>query len=260
MSDYSIGRKIMIGNTILIGRVFGIPIRVQVLLLILAPVLAMWYSSNLLLGLILVFGIFVSVALHELGHSWVAQRKGCHVIEIVLSPIGGAAKMTNIPKRPMDEFQVAIAGPLVSLALGIIGLFSGIPILTLIGSINLFLFGFNLLPCFPMDGGRILRAFLASKKGRVEGTRIAATIGKFFCALFVIVGLLNARWLLAFIGFYIWQAGQQEYRMVQMEHQANPFTGFSDGNIEVEVSPPPYASASNKAQTFKEKISALFRR
>lgn len=248
----------MIGNSILIGRAFGIPIRLHVLLLILAPVLAMLYSASFLPGLILVIGIFASVALHEIGHSVVAQRKGCHVHEILLSPIGGAAKISNIPTRPMDEFQVAIAGPLVSLALGIFGTLSGFPILIIIGVVNLFLFGFNLLPCFPMDGGRMLRAFLTHKKGRVEGTRVAATVGKYFCILFVIIGLARFNLILAFIGFYIYRAGQAEYRMVMMENQANGFSGFRQEPMDVEVSPPPY-SGRHKKESLKERLRHLFR-
>jgi len=249
----------MKGNSILIARVFGIPIRVHILLLIFAPILALWYSSSLLIGMTLVIGVFTSVALHELGHSWVAIRKGCFVQEIVLSPIGGAAKMSNIPRKPMDEFQVAIAGPLVSLALGLIGYFSQIPIFWLLGVINLFLFGFNLLPCFPMDGGRVLRAYLSSRMSRTEATRIAVQVGKYFCIFFVIFGLLNGRWILAFIGFYIWQAGQMEYRMVMMEHQANHFSGFREGQIDVEVSPPPYARGGTGA-TLMDKLKNLFSR
>ncbi|MCF7849867.1 MAG: site-2 protease family protein, partial [Kiritimatiellales bacterium] len=166
----------MTGNSILIGRVFGIPIRVHILLVILLPVLAMLYSDSFIFGLMLVVGVFTSVALHELGHSFVAMRKGCYVKEIVLSPIGGVAKMSNIPTKPMDEFQVAIAGPLVSLSLAAILLFAPFPLLFWIGAVNAGLFLFNLLPAFPMDGGRVLRAFLTRKKGRLEATRIAATI------------------------------------------------------------------------------------
>jgi Zn-dependent protease len=250
----------MNGNSILLGRVFGIPIKAHILLVIMLPVLAMLYSSSFLLGLVLVIGVFASVALHELGHSWVAQRKGCHVQEIVLSPIGGAAKMSSIPTKPMDEFQIAIAGPLVSLALGLIGLLSGQPILGLLGIINMFLFGFNLLPCFPMDGGRVLRAFLSHKMGRLRATKIAVQVGKYFCILFVIFGLLKLRFLLAFIGFYIYQAGQMEYRMVMMEHQANHFSGVREGEIDVEVSPPPYATGAGSSESFVDKLRGFFRR
>ena len=177
----------MFNNSILIGRAFGIPIRVHILLVILLPVLATLYSDNFVFGLLLVVGVFTSVALHELGHSVVAMRKGCYVKEIVLSPIGGVAKMSNIPSKPMDEFLIAIAGPAVSLALGLLGIFSISQLFFLLGVINLMLFGFNLLPCFPMDGGRVLRVFLAHKKGRLQATRIAAEVGKYFCILFVIL-------------------------------------------------------------------------
>lgn len=251
----------MSNNSIQIGRAFGIPIRVHILLIILLPVLATLYSSDLLFGLMLVIGVFTSVALHELGHSVVAMKKGCHVSEIVLTPIGGVAKMMNLPNRPMDEFLIAIAGPAVSLILGLIGIFIHIPLLFVLGAINLVLFGFNLLPCFPMDGGRVLRAALASRKGRLEATRIAATVGKYFCILFVIVGLMRFNFILAFIGFYIYQAGQQEYRMVRMQHQAIRASGWNnDSQMDVEVSPPPYAMKGSGGESIADKLRNLFRR
>jgi len=250
----------MFNNSILIGRAFGIPIRVHILLVILLPVLATLYSDNFVFGLLLVVGVFTSVALHELGHSVVAMRKGCYVKEIVLSPIGGVAKMSNIPSKPMDEFLIAIAGPAVSLALGLLGIFSISQLFFLLGAINLALFLFNLLPCFPMDGGRVLRAFLAHKKGRLQATRIAAEVGKYFCILFVIFGVMRLNFLLAFIGFYIYRAGQMEYRMVMIEHQASPFNGQREGHIDVEVSPPPYANSDNGWVSFKEKLRDLFHR
>jgi Zn-dependent protease len=249
----------MVNNSLQIGRVFGIPIRVHILLVIFLPVLASMYSSDILFGLLLVIGVFTSVALHELGHSLVALKKGCHVREIVLTPIGGVAKMVNLPSKPMDEFLIAIGGPAVSFILGILGIFSPIPLLYILGIINLVLFGFNLLPCFPMDGGRVLRAALASRRGRLEATRIAATVGKFFCILFVVYGLFNGRFLLAFIGFYIYQAGQAEYRMVRMEHQAHRFSGQPDSQMGVEVSPPPYAQGHG-GKSVVDRLRGLFRR
>lgn len=255
----------MFNNSIQIGRAFGIPIRVHILLVILLPVLATMYSSDILFGLMLVIGVFASVALHELGHSLVAIKKGCHVSEIVLTPIGGVAKMMNLPTRPMDEFLIAIAGPCTSLVLGLIGIFSRVHLLAILGAINLVLFGFNLLPCFPMDGGRVLRAALASRKGRLEATRIAATVGKYFCILFVVVGIFGlgpfrSNWFLAFIGFYIYQAGQQEYRMVRMQHQAARSGGWFENEMDVEVSPPPYATKGNADGSITEKLRNLFGR
>lgn len=262
----------MRNDSILLGRAFGIPIRAHIMLLILLPILATLYSSSFILGLLFVIGVFTSVVLHELGHSLVAIRKGCHVHEIVLSPLGGVAKMSNIPARPMDEFQVAIAGPLVSLALAVILLPIPGPVLPYIGYINAILFVFNLIPAFPMDGGRILRAFLTTKKGRLQATKTAVTLGKVLCALFILVGLfglkvrlfgfigpLSRNPILALIGIYMLRAGQAEYRMVQMEYQANRRNGFQNGEIEVEVSPPPYAQNENPLQSWTEKISRLFK-
>ncbi len=219
-------------------------------------------------------GIFGSVALHELGHSVVARAKGGYIHEIILYPFGGAAKISNIPQRPTDEILVALAGPAVSLALAV--LFSQIKGLAPLGYLNGMLFLFNVLPVFPMDGGRVLRAVLAAKKNRVEATRIAATVGKYFCGLFIWIGLfgLNVHvqffglefgpfgrnFMLMFIGFYIYRAGQMEYRMVLMENRDAPARNPGNEPIDVEVSPPPYAKNDSGIESIKEKLRGLFRR
>ncbi len=257
-------------NALLIGSVLGIPIRLHLSLLIAIGFIALLPGSNLLIALILALGVFGSVALHELGHSVVARAKGGYIHEIVLYPFGGAAKISNIPKRPWDEIMVALAGPAVSLLLALV--FRQIELLYFLGYLNMMLFLFNILPVFPMDGGRVLRAALTIKKGRVNATRIAATVGKYFCILFVVIGIFGLRtrilgligpfehnYILAFIGFYIYRAGQVEYRQVLLEHQAQPFSGFSDSNINVEVSPPPYATGGQSG-TVMEKLRKLFRR
>jgi len=259
----------MINNALSIGSVFGIPIRLHISLLIVIALLSIFSNTGLLAILILVVGIFGSVALHELGHSVVARAKGGYIHEIVLYPFGGAAKISNIPKRPLDEILVALAGPAVSLLLAL--LFRQFELLWFLGYLNGMLFFFNILPVFPMDGGRVLRATLTLKKGRVEATRIAATVGKYFCGLFVLVGLFGLRvqllgfigpyepnFMLAFIGIYIYRAGQMEYRMVMMEHQANHFSESRDGQIDVEVSPPPYANSESGSPLAK--LRNLFRR
>ena len=259
----------MINNAVSIGSVFGIPIRLHISLLIVVVLLSIFSGAGLLAILILSVGIFGSVALHELGHSVVARAKGGYIHEIVLYPFGGAAKISNIPKRPIDEIMVALAGPAVSLALALI--FRQFELLRFLGYLNGMLFFFNVLPVFPMDGGRVLRAALAIKRSRVEATRIAVTVGKYFCGLFIIVGLFGMpyrildligpfepNFMLAFIGFYIYRAGQMEYRMVMMEHQANPFNGHRDGQIDVEVSPPPYSRS--EGGSIGTKLRNLFRR
>ncbi|VGO21253.1 site-2 protease family protein [Pontiella sulfatireligans] len=261
----------MVNNALSIGSVMGIPIRLHLSLLIAIVVLSLFSGAGLLAVLILAVGVFGSVALHELGHSVVARAKGGYIHEIVLYPFGGAAKISNLPKRPVDEMLVALAGPAVSLLLALI--FRQWEITQFLGYLNTMLFLFNMLPVFPMDGGRVLRAALTIKHGRLDATRMAASVGKYFCGLFVIIGLfgmpiqllgligpLRPSLMLAFIGGYIYFAGQQEYRMVMMEHQASGFSNPRAGSIEVEVSPPPYAAGQGNSENLAEKLRRLFHR
>lgn len=261
----------MVNNALSIGSVIGIPIRLHISLLIAILVITLFSGAGFLAVLILATGIFGSVALHELGHSVVARAKGGYIHEIVLYPFGGAAKISNIPKRPIDEIMVALAGPAVSLVLAL--LFRQWELTRFLGYLNGMLFFFNILPVFPMDGGRVLRAALTIRQGRLEATRQAATVGKYFCGLFVLIGLfgmpfrllgligpVQPSFLLAFIGGYIYFAGQSEYRMVLMEHQAERFSGQRDESIEVEVGPPPYASDRGRFESIQQKLRDLFRR
>ena len=116
----------MLGGSYKIARIYGIPIRVHLTLLLVLPIMALDFGRALgpgqfLWGVAAAIGLFASIALHELGHSIVAIQKGCRVRDILLLPIGGVAQLESMPTRPKDEFQVAIAGPAVSLALAAIG-------------------------------------------------------------------------------------------------------------------------------------------
>ena len=261
----------MVKNALSIGAVFGIPIRLHISLLITVVLVPLFFDVTPLITLVLAVSIFGSVALHELGHSVVAQAKGSYIHEIVLYPFGGAAKISNIPKRPVDEILVALAGPAVSLVLAIVCY--QVPWLEFVGYLNAMLFFFNILPVFPMDGGRVFRAVLSIKKSRLEATRIAATVGKYFCGLFILVGIFGLKYrlfgvigpikpniMLAFIGFYIYRAGQMEYRMLQMENQAYHARSQNAEISDVEVSPPPYAESGTGMNTLKKKLRSLFRR
>jgi Zn-dependent protease len=248
-----------------IGRVFGIPIRVHVTLLILLPLMALDISQDLggrsfLWGIAAAVGLFACVALHELGHSLVALRKGCRAREILLLPIGGIAQMDRMPEKPRDEFQVAIAGPAVSLALGFLGLFlrdllAGAQMVKpalvahMLGRVNIMLAVFNLLPSFPMDGGRVFRAWLTPHLGRVLATGIAAKTGRFLAIAFGVYGFFTFNIFLIVIALFIYQAAGAEYRMVRIQEAARQTVYPSWGPAEkawpyeegeVEVSPPPY--------------------
>lgn len=281
----------MFNQSYRITRIWGIPIKVHISLIIL--LIVMIQDFGLFTGLLMALGLLVSIVLHELGHSIVAIRKGCRVREITLMFMGGAAQMEQIPSRPRDEFFMALAGPMVSLAIGIGCIFGGIHlnlptvnslpinIIVLIGVVNLSLVFFNLLPAFPMDGGRILRAALTPKLGKLKATFYAARLGKIMAVCFGILGLFSRpmNFILIVIAFFIYIAAGQEYRMVQMQEAArtygfggawSPFEGAywnrdSGGESEdkVIISPPPYKSgpdSETNLRPFKKKnpFSDLF--
>ena len=265
-----------------IGRVFGIPIRVHITLVLCLPIIAMQFSrafeaASLFWGLIMAVGLFASVALHELGHSVVALRKGCRVRQILLLPIGGIAQMEQLPSRPADEFHIAIAGPAVSFVLALAGWFGsslfvnlGLPsvafALFILGLMNLMLVLFNMLPSFPMDGGRIFRAWMTPRVGRVEATRIASKIGRFMAILFGIYAIFHFNMFLLIIAVFIYMSAGAEYRMVLMQQRFTqrpqgswgiPSQETERANDEIEVGPPPYARTSssrkgNRTGVFEE--------
>lgn len=236
----------MIKRSYLLTTVMGIPIRVHLTLILLLIYVAL---TRQLSGVLLAIGVFASVALHELGHSWVAIRKGCSVREIMLLPIGGIAKMSHIPSRPLDEFLIAAAGPLVSFLLaGVFWLLAAVVpapyLLVYLSIINLGLCLFNLLPSFPMDGGRIFRAFMSPRLGRLKATALAAKIGRFMAVLFGIYGLFNGQFMLILIAIFIYNAAAAEYRSVYAQHMTQEWFEPQQQQADIHVSPPPYARAA----------------
>lgn len=255
----------MIKRSYNLTRVMGIPIRMHLTLAILLIFVAITFK---LTGVILAVGVFASIALHELGHSWVAIRKGCRVREIMLLPIGGVAKMESIPMRPMDEFLMAAAGPATSFILAIIsGLLASFGFLSLffvyLMRINLMLCLFNLLPSFPMDGGRIFRAFMTPRMGRLRATALAAKIGRFMAIAFGIVGLFGIPGVVApnimliLIAIFIYNAAGAEYRAIYAQHmQQEWFT--VEPQADIHVSPPPYAQKGSVWKEWKKKTNDFF--
>lgn len=269
-----------------LGQVIGIPIKVHITLLIFLPIIALqiglWTGVHFLWGLLAAAGLFGSVALHELGHAVVAMAKRIRVREILLLPIGGLAQLERMPERPGDEIQIALAGPLVSLALGVGSFllylfFSGwmprsVPVLFLVlASMNFMLAIFNMLPSFPMDGGRVFRAWLTPRIGRVAATRIAARTGRGMAIFFGIWGLFRGDPMIIVIAIFIYMAAGAEYRQVLMQEQAprrfGPFHtyGATAARDEVEdgfvVGPPPYErKAASAAGNWMANLSRQLRR
>lgn len=175
---------------------------------------------------IYVVSLFASVLLHEAGHAVVARRFGIGTLEIVMLPLGGLARLERQPK-PAEEFWVALAGPLVNFVLGASMLAvsyakgqsvslddwtkaTDANLLPRLAVANLILAFFNLLPAFPMDGGRVVRSLLAGSRPIEEATRIAARIGTGIAALVAMYGVLSANFLLVFFAFFIYVGAAQE--------------------------------------------------
>jgi Zn-dependent protease len=251
----------MFGSAYRIATVAGIPIRIHISLLLIVLILGLRFGwvSGTLLGVALV----LSIVLHELGHSAVAIRSGCRVRSITLLCIGGAAQMEEIPSRPRAELLMAVAGPAVSLVLGLsvlmLGLrLPGLPevrgtplnLVELIGVVNLGLVAFNLLPAFPMDGGRVLRAALTPRLGRLKATFIAARVGKIIAVLFGVRGFFTYDWILVVIAFFVFTAASNEYNIVRMQEAAKRgrrvWPGFEEvfggehAGDQAVIGPPPF--------------------
>jgi stage IV sporulation protein FB len=213
-----------------IGTMSGIPIRIHVTFLL----ILIWFglgaaaaSRNVPLELIYVLAVFGCVVLHEMGHALMARRFGVRTSEIILYPFGGIARLESIPSG-WAELLIALAGPLVNVilaagcatALAVMDVpvpsgaglfaFAGSGIVQRVFNINVWLVLFNMIPAFPMDGGRVLRALLALGLGQGTATRIAGMIGQFIAAGFVAGGLFTMNPFLAFIGVFVFLGASQE--------------------------------------------------
>ena len=215
-----------------------------------------------LFGVIVILLLFGIVVLHELGHSIAAQNYGIEVEEIVLLPIGGVAMLRRIPEKPIQEFVIAIAGPAVNFALagvllvldvlfGLAGRFadpveglaqmqtlSVAAVFNYVFVANLFLAFFNLIPAFPMDGGRVLRALLASRMNYARATGIAVAIGQTLAWIIGLWGFLTGGFFLILVAIFIYMGAAQENQQVQIRHTLRDLTVRHAYSRRVRVLPP----------------------
>ncbi|GAB3667317.1 CBS domain-containing protein [Halopiger thermotolerans] len=238
-----------------IGSLFGIPIKLDITFLLVLPLFAYLIGVQIeqvsevlnvaldagisvdavtsganpwIFGLAAALGLFVGVVLHELGHSLTAQRYGFPIDSITLWLFGGVAQFTEMPEDWRQEFAIAVAGPIVSVLVGVVsyGLFSVTPagldgarfVLAYLAILNVALAAFNMLPAFPMDGGRVLRAFLARSKPYAKATQQAASVGKIFAVLMGIFGIVPpVNIILVGVAFFVYVAASSEAQQVTMK-------------------------------------------
>jgi Zn-dependent protease/predicted transcriptional regulator len=222
-----------------IGRIAGIDVYVHfTFFLLLAWLAGMYYLQSgqvaqAVAGIAFILVLFGVVVLHELGHALAARRYGIATRDITLLPIGGVARLERMPDEPSQELIVALAGPAVNVAIAALiylilavgpelrtvqdAVRIGGDFLSQLFWVNVALVVFNLLPAFPMDGGRVLRALLAMRLDYIRATQIAAAIGQAMAMLFVLAGLFLNPFLM-FIGLFVWLGASQEASFVQMRH------------------------------------------
>jgi Zn-dependent protease/CBS domain-containing protein len=237
-----------------VGSAFGIPIRLNWTFLLVLPLFAYLIGGQVgtiaevmnevgglgidpaavaggttpwILGLAAAVGLFVGVLLHEFGHSLVAMRYGYEIESITLWLLGGLASFAEFPEDWKHEFWIAIAGPLVSVAVGV-ACYGVVLVAPVDSNAILFVFGylallnvvlavFNMLPAFPMDGGRVLRALLARNQPHAQATQRAASVGKVFAFLMGVIGLFTFQLLLIVLAFFIYIAASGEAQQTTLK-------------------------------------------
>ncbi len=219
-----------------IGSVAGTAIRIHVtFLLFLAWIFGVEYIAGgpqaAWSSLLFIVLLFLCVLLHEFGHIFTARAFGVRTPDVILLPIGGVSRLERIPEKPSEEFLIAIAGPAVNVVIAAVLVLVGganlsadhlaalesadVSMIDRLAVVNLFLAVFNLIPAFPMDGGRVLRALLAARLGYVRATEIAAMIGQWVAFALGFLGLFGNP-ILIFIAIFVYLAASSEAHMVAL--------------------------------------------
>ncbi len=252
-------KGMQMGSSLKIARIWGVDVQVHwsfVLILVYGAFLFSRNASNVLVGalygVVVILLLFICVALHEFGHAITAKHFGIKVPHITLLPIGGVAQLERMPRKPLQEFLIAIAGPAVNFALAAVLLpvalvvvfttmrvgpvWLMIPtlmrtaqsvsltgLLLFLAGTNILLGIFNLLPAFPMDGGRILRALLALRLRYIPATRVAVLVGRGMAIIFAIAGIFGRDIFLLLIAFFVYVGGRGELEAVQSRYILKDF-------------------------------------
>jgi Zn-dependent protease len=212
-----------------IGRMFGIRIKIHVTFVLFVGWIAVSQgilagdTARAVLSVVLMLLVFLCVLLHELGHALTARRYGVGTRDIILLPIGGVARLERMPEKPIQEMVVALAGPAVNVAIALVlfGVMAAFRVsmtdLSVTGNvmesllyINVVIVLFNLIPAFPMDGGRVLRAALAMRLPFERATQIASYIGQGVAVIFGLIGFFTGHVMLLFVAMFVFRAASEE--------------------------------------------------
>ncbi len=281
-----------------IGSIAGIPLKLDITFLLILPLFAWIIGSSVtdvvellnvtldsgidpepltegstewILGFAAAIGLFVGVLLHELGHALTARRYGYPIDSITLWLLGGIASFSELPEDWRQEFGIAIAGPIVSVLVGIASflivlvipdVLSGAGATTVDGAVfvfsylavlNVFLAMFNLVPAFPMDGGRVLRALLGRNRPFAQATQQAASVGRAFAVFFGLIGLLMFNIVLIGIAFFIYIAASGEERQVLLK------AAFADVTIADIMTPRADLKTVSPSESVQQLTQRMFR-
>ena len=249
------------GSSFLIARIAGIDLRVHFTFLILVALFGAAAPDPGVVSALVSVGwllaIFACVVIHEFAHSVMARSRGVEVHEILLLPLGGISKLERLPENPADEFAIAIVGPLASLGLAggaaAVCIATGrslIPIDLIAGAwfaklawLNLILAAFNLLPAFPLDGGRVFRAQLERTHDLESATRIATRVGHFFALLLVAIGVFFDVWLIL-IGLFVYfgASAEQAGTITHLRLRGHTLADAMRGDVD-RIAPGPWEDA-----------------
>jgi len=253
-----------------IASIWGIPIELHItFLLLMIAVFFLFYPE--VYSFVLILFLFVFVVFHELAHSVVARRNGIKVRKIILYPIGGVSEIEEVPENPSIEWRMAVAGPITSLVLGggllVINLFvriqiplsivpasipSGGDLLLDLGVLNVLLGAFNLIPAFPMDGGRVFRALLAERIKYSDATKYAVYLGRIFGIGMVIAGFfLPGYFLLIIVGIFVYIGASEEAEQT--------IVSTTLANVRVRDVMQAEIGAVNPDQTIAEALEVMFK-
>jgi Zn-dependent protease/CBS domain-containing protein len=261
-------------------KVCGIDVRIHLtFFLLLAFVGYASYGSGGLpgawAGISFILLLFLCVLLHEFGHAFAARAFGIRTPDITLLPIGGVARLERMPRNPWQELVVAVAGPAVNVLIAfvlffVLGQFVDLreiftvdrvgagQVLAKLMVVNVWLVLFNLVPAFPMDGGRILRALLALKLRHDKATKIAALVGQVVAVLFAALGLFGGNFILVLIAVFVFLGARQESMVAQIHAAAEPDSPISGAMITQFASLPAHAPLWQARDLARQTMQSVF--